>query len=550
MSDRFRRSDLGLVLLGLAGLAAFLLLYQSAFPQANVSLEVTRAEAVATARSFLQQQGASLAGFKDAVIFSGDDGALSFLQHTLGVEEASRWARDEVPIWTWNLRWFKPQQKEEWLAWLGLDGSIVGFRHRIEEAAEGADLEQGAAQQVAEGFLRQQGLDLGAWRRVEASTEKKDNRTDYRFAWEKQGTSITWKEDDPEAGTGAVRVGLVVQGDEVGGYNLFLKVPEEFARQQQQIQSVGQLLAIAAFALTTILAFIAIGLAIARVRQGEVEWRPAILLGGFVGLLYLVFNLSSWPQAKALYPTQLSWAAYIGILLISMVLLTVVYGAIVLFTAAAGVSLGRETFADSLVGFAEAAQGRLRHPSLAIASLRGYALGFAFIGYLTVFYIFAQRYLGAWLPAEGPYSEIFNQYLPFLAPLTTSLVAAISEEVTYRLFGISLIKRYMKSTVLALLIPAAIWAFAHSTYPVFPVYIRGIELTIGGIIFGIAFLRLGLLTCIVAHYVVDAFLLSTPLLTSGNSTYLVFGVVAIALALLPAVLGLLARRSAGSAALL
>ena len=36
------------------------------------------------------------------------------------------------------------------------------------------------------------------------------------------------------------------------------------------------------------------------------------------------------------------------------------------------------------------------------------------------------------------------------------------------------------------LIPAAIWAFGHSNYPVFPVYVRGIELTIGGLLFGVS----------------------------------------------------------------
>ena len=152
------------------------------------------------------------------------------------------------------------------------------------------------------------------------------------------------------------------------------------------------------------------------------------------------------------------------------------------------------------------------------------------------------------MPAEGPHSDIFNFTLPFLTPLTISVIAAVSEEVTYRLFGISLIKRYLKSTVLALLIPAAIWAFAHSTYPVFPAYIRGIELTIGGVIFGIAYLRLGIVTCIVAHFVLDAVLIGMPLLTSGNTTYIVSGAVVMALGLVPALLALTVGKRSETAA--
>jgi hypothetical protein len=145
--------------------------------------------------------------------------------------------------------------------------------------------------------------------------------------------------------------------------------------------------------------------------------------------------------------------------------------------------------------------------------------------------------------AISRYSDIFNTTAPFLAPLTLALVAAVTEEGAFRLFGISLVRRYLKSTALALILPAVVWAFAHSNYAVFPVYLRGIELTIGGIVFGWAFLRLGLLTGIVAHYVVDAVLIGLPLLTAGAAGYTASGLVVMGLALLPAVLGLLARRN-------
>ena len=192
--------------------------------------------------------------------------------------------------------------------------------------------------------------------------------------------------------------------------------------------------------------------------------------------------------------------------------------------------------------------GRVFTPEFGAAALRGYAFAALFLGYLTAFYYFAQGSLGAWMPAEGPYSSIFNNVFPFLTPLTISLVAAISEETIYRLFGISLFKKLTGSTWAALLIPAAIWAFGHSNYPVFPVYVRGIELTIGGLLFGWAFLRFGLVTVIVAHYVVDAVALGMPLVSSSNPTYIVSGLIAIGLALIPGVIGLFAGRRSGGAA--
>ncbi|MFQ5903662.1 MAG: type II CAAX prenyl endopeptidase Rce1 family protein, partial [Candidatus Binatia bacterium] len=142
------------------------------------------------------------------------------------------------------------------------------------------------------------------------------------------------------------------------------------------------------------------------------------------------------------------------------------------------------------------------------------------------------------VPAEGPYSNLLGTYLPWLAPLAISLLAAVSEEFTSRLFSITFLKRYLKWTPVALVIPAAIWAFGHSNYPVFPVYVRGIELTIGGVIFGLFFLRFNIMTCIVAHYVIDAIFIGFPLLKSGNAYYIASGAIVCLLAAVPLVLGI------------
>ena len=532
-----------LVAAGGVGLAVFVLFYRQAFPQASVTLEITRPQAVAAAREFLAARGATLDGYREAAQFGGDDGALAFLQRTVGLEEASRWARERVPIWSWNVRWFKPAQKEEWSVGLGVDGRVVRFRHLMDEAAPGADLPQDSALALSERFLMDRGWLVADLDRVESSSRKRDQRTDHHFTWEQRGTALTWTSaGDSASGTGAVRLEVDVLGDAVGSYRHFLKVPEMFERDVQRTMGVGQLLAIASLGLTFVLVLIALGLTIARHRHGDIRWQPAFRLAALVFGLALIQGVLSWPMARYTYTTELGWGTYIGMLALILLFGTATYGLWVLFAATAGESLGREAYPQSLGGFVNAVMGRLDPGERARASLRGYAVGFAILGYLTVFYLMAQRYLGAWLPAEGPYSSIFNVYLPFLAPLTISLVAAVTEETTYRLFGMSLVKRYTGSTALALLVPAAIWAFGHSNYPVFPVYLRGIELTIGGVLFGLAFLHFGLLACIVAHFVIDAVQIGMPLLTSGNPTYVVSGSIVMGIALVPALVGWRLRR--------
>lgn len=544
---RLKRSDLVLAGLGLAGIAVVLLLYQSAFPLANVELQVNREEAVDGARQLLSEHGADLEPYREAALFSGDTEALVFLQTVLGDEEASRWARERVPVWTWEVRWFQPGRTEEWLASVGVDGEVVGFRHVLEEAGAGARLDEGAARARAESFLAERGWQLAELDLVGAAADDKDNRTDHVFTWQVRDSEIVWRPHDPEAGTGSARVRVLVQGDGVGGYATFLRVPEEFSREFDSTQSRGQFLTIVSIVITVLLALAAMAMAIVRYRSGDIDWRSALTAGGLVGVMFVAYSVTAWPAAQFRYQTEIDWLVFVGMLALGLVLAGVFYTVFVSFPTAAGQSLARELFPSAIRGFARMMRGRLLDSDFGAAALRGYALAAGMMGFFVGFYWFARTYMGAWMPAEGPYSEIFNNLLPFLTPLTISLVAAVSEETIYRLFGISLFKKLTGSTVLALVIPAAIWAFGHSNYPVFPVYVRGIELTIAGTLFGIAFLRYGLVACIVAHYVIDAVALGLPLVTSGSTSYVISGLVVIGLALVPGIIALIAGRRSPSA---
>ncbi len=533
--------DLTLAALGAAGLVTFVLFYRDASPQAAVDLAVTREEAAVRARDFVEALGADLSGHHRAVRFGGDTEPLVFLQRTLGLDTASRWAREEVPVWTWDVRWFEPAEKEEWQVGVGVDGRIVRFAHPIEEAAPGASLDLEVARPIADAFLRERGWNLSDLEAVEQSSEQLDNRTDHRFVWERRGTTVAWQADDPEAGTGAVRLSVSIHGDRVGSYRHYLRVPEQFSRDLSATLSVGSVLAIGSLGLTFVMVLIALGVAFVRHRRDDIRWREAMVLGGVVAGLAVIAGATSWPVVTYQYPTEIPWSVFVAGLVVGLLFIAIVYAVWVVFTAGSGESLARETFPESVRGWLATVRGHLVSPAFAQASLRGYALGFLILGYLTAFYVVAQRYFGAWLPAEGPSAEIFNTYLPFLAPLTVSLVAALTEELTYRLFGISFFKRHLRSTAVALLVPAAIWAFAHSSYPVFPVYLRGIELTIAGVLFGVGFLSLGLVACVVAHFAIDAILIGWPLLSSGNPAYVVSGVVVMAIAAVPVAVGLIGR---------
>lgn len=63
-----------------------------------------------------------------------------------------------------------------------------------------------------------------------------------------------------------------------------------------------------------------------------------------------------------------------------------------------------------------------------------------------------------------------------------------------------------------------------------------------GVLFGLAFLWLGVVACIVAHFVINSVLVGMPLLTSGNITYAISGILVMGIALVPALVSLIAKR--------
>lgn len=536
-SDRLKRGLLPWTVLGLAGLLAFIFFFKSAFPTASLDLKVDRAQAQGLALQFLEGRGLDLKGYTGATVFGGDQAAAVFLQKTLGMEKANELMEGRIPVWKWRSRWFRSAEKEEMAVALGAGGSLLGFGHAIEEAAAGANIAADSAKAIAEAFLVDQGVDLATLETVEASSEKKENRTDHYLEWKVRDYSLAWDPTDPEAGEATLRYAVRVQGAEVGYYRHYMKVPEKFSRAIEKETGRGNLLAIVSFVLI-ILTIIAAGIMIAlRARGADVPWKTFVAVAIVVVVLSLLNMLNSFPVVKISYPTEWTYTTYVGFLIAGSVIGALAYALWILLTGMSGHVMASDTYPESLGSIRDISAGKIASPRIGYSCLLGYGAGLFFLGYLTVFYLVGRRFLGVWLPAESPYSNVVSYYVPFLAPLAISLMAALSEEFTSRLFSISFLKKYLRWTPLALLIPAMIWAFAHSSYQVFPVYVRGIELTIGGIIFGIVFIKYDILACVVAHYVVDAVLFAMPLLGSENNYLRLSGFIVVGLGIVPLLLG-------------
>ena len=143
------------------------------------------------------------------------------------------------------------------------------------------------------------------------------------------------------------------------------------------------------------------------------------------------------------------------------------------------------------------------------------------------------------------YTSAYATPLPFLGALRSGVIPALNEELLWRLVLISGLLWFFRTftglpkgarVALALLIPGALWGFAHSTYIRDPITFRGIELTLAAVFFeGLFFLKFDLATAIVAHFAFNAGLGAMPLLRSGEPYFIASGGVVLLTMLAPTI---------------
>ena len=529
-ADRLTSSEKRAVLLwvaaGIIGLVFAQKYFFQAFPEASVNFQVSREEALQSARKFIAGFGENLTGYKSSIIFDVDEDAKVYLERQLGLREANHLMSSELNIWYWEVRFFKPLQEEEFEVRVSASGQIVGYDHKIEEARAGASLERGASQSAAQGYLSARlGMNLSGWDALpeEANSRKKPNRTDWTITWEKHGFRA---KDAP------YRLQVSVQGDRVGGSEEFLKVPEAWQRSYRRMRSGNDTLASVFFVLYFALLAVAIWQAIKLTLQGKTRWRGAILLGLVVAGLLFLQNLNDWPHWGAEYNTNDPYSTFLAGKLAFALLFSVVSALTVTLVLPAGEPLYRESQPERLRLSRAFTLSGLRSKEFFSAAVVGVSLAAAHIGYVVAFYVVAGHF-GAWAPQELNFDNSVNTAFPWISGAAIGLLASTNEEFTFRLFAIPFFAKFTRSRWIAVIAPAFLWSFLHSNYPQEPAYIRGIEIGIVGVIAGLVMLRWGIVATLIWHYTVDASLVGLLLVRSNSLYFKISGLAVAAAALAP-----------------
>ena len=498
--------------------------FYDAFPEATIDFRITREEAGERARTFLDGRGLDLEGYRHSAIFLYDGTAKTFLERELGLEGATALIGDPVRLWRWSNRWVRELEKEEFRVQYTTAGELAGFSHLIEEEAEGASLDQAEARSLAERFLSDtMGRDLAGLTFVEAEITERPNRSDHTF---------TWKLSDFEVSEATYRLSVGIQGDQVGRYSEYLKVPEAWQREYQELRSYNEATGLVA-AVLMILTWIAMLVILTQsIRARDVRWKTVTVFTAIAFALTFLAQLNTLPLTEYNFDTTETYGSFLTGHLLLALLSALGQAVLIGFLTAGAEPIYRRSYGDQVSLNQQFLPAGIRTKRFLTGTVIGLTMTALFVAYQTVFYVVADD-LGAWSPAQIPYDQMVNTYIPWVVVLLIGFMPAVSEEFTSRAFSIPFLQRFLKKRWLAVVISALVWGFAHAGYPQQPFYIRGIEVGLAGIAVGYVMIRWGLLPALVWHYTIDAFYTAMILLRSSNSYFVVSAGLSVGIMLLP-----------------
>jgi len=506
------------ILCGIAGILFAHKFFFRAFPEASVDFKVSRAEAQSRAKVFVGNLGENLDGYQSTIVFNVDENAKTYLERELGLQQANRLMSAELNIWFWEVRFFRPQQEEEYKVWVNPAGKVVGYEHIIPEAQAAKSLTREEAFLAAQQYLPAKlGTDLNNWDFLpeEASSVTRPNRLDWSFTWERKGFKA---KDAPYR----LQVGL--QGDRIGDTREFLKVPEAWKRDYEHLRSTNIFYNQVAIIPYGFLLGGALWLGIALTRQGKTSWSAAWKIGVVVAILYFLMQANDWGSLRAGYDTHFTYASFVLQTLLKMLLAAIGTALTVSLVLPGGEPLYRAAQPERLRLTRAFTMRGIRSKEFFSSSVVGLSLAAAHIGFIVAFYMVGSHF-GVWAPQDLSYSDVVNTKFPWIAGVAIGVLAATSEEFLFRLFAIPFLHKLTGSRVLSIILPAFFWSFLHSAYPQEPGYIRGIEVGLIGIVAGLVMLRWGIVATLIWHYTVDASLVGLLLIRSDNFYFKVSGIV-------------------------
>lgn len=324
--------------------------------------------------------------------------------------------------------------------------------------------------------------------------------------------------NDYTVGDSQAEVLVTFDGDRVSGIDSTFTVPQDYTDYVDKQTTIASWLTYLGYGLLTFVLGI-LAIVYSALTRVHTSFKRGIFLASvyFVISMFFAFNMLPYFEKEGIdLPVLIFTFIVQGII-------TLIMAASVYFSLVGGDGLWRK---EGIVLWARAKEpGYGRHVLASMSD--GYAWALILLGVQSVIYLVLENTIQTWSTTDASQSP-YNMLYPLLFPLA-AWMAGIGEEAVYRLFGIPMLKKMFRSTLVACVITTLIWALGHTLYPIYPFYTRPVELLFIGLLFSYIFLRYGFMAAMFSHVIFDSILMSLSLMFMGGTLNVAAGVFYIAL---------------------
>ena len=516
-----QKSDWFVIFAGVAGLILFGMLGPRVYPLFGVRLQLTRDGAVRAATELVNRLVSVPEGSNVSAELRVDREQLGYLQKTFGHARANELARDSIPVFTWRVKWTRPSVLEqvayssqeeairvmasklsgELTVVLDTRGRLVGFTRMETKTAQAkqALLDSLAARSLARGFLVEvAAVDTSAVVPVLAAEVP-------RSVWGRGRHIFAWKEKRPVVGETVFHV-VAVGKTGVVRYNRSFVPAEPY---QVPADSGGERIPQMLFFLALVI--LVIVFSVRRLKADQMD----LSLGIWPGVVVAVVT------AVSVY-TAVRWAAGGSTfeIFISVVFGTLFNVAAVVFLVSVTDSVARDVWPEKLTSWTALLKGRVMNRHVG----RSLVVGFAWAGIVVGGGALADWLLSLAGPAVFLMSSpvvLFTTTSPLVFVVSGTLAVFLTQELAYRGFSLSFLRRFVHRAGWLLVAGFAIGALGSDTVASVTAYPHAAELLrtgLLGLLLAAALLRHDLLTVIMASLSQRFLVHGASLLSAGLST--------------------------------
>ena len=423
--------------------------------------------------------------------------------------------------YNWMVRAYKEGEIVEAMFQFKPDGQPNGYRIKIPEDFDSDNLsEEDALLLVQQSINNQWSGNFNDYSLIESSFEKMPNgRIDHSFLYEHSLQDI---------GEAKYRLRATVSGSVISSVSPFAFVPESFKREFANIRSDNDTIAI--FANFAFLGLYLLGIGITSLvifyRNGWLRWKKSVAAAAFVAVFSnVLLSLNFYPTMWMYYDTATSKSQFM-----SEQMLGIVAGGILQFFILAASfitaeSLTRRAFPKHIQIWKTWSSNVANSKRVLNDTIFAYLIVPIKLAIVGAFYILMERHFGFWSPASSSFDPNYlASIFPWYTGLAISLQAGFWEEMLFRAVpiaaGVLIGQKYnMRFTglMVAMVVQALIFGAGHANYPAQPSYARVVELFLPSIVvYGMLYLRLGVVFGAITHYVYDVVLFSLPIWYSSG----------------------------------